>query len=141
MATVAVLTYNNLAWNEYIKKSLNFLDYGQFQTIKTRRHQQRPSSSSLLTTATTAAATKVATSKVATSKVATSKVATETATSSVRISFDKNQSLILKIKTNVRKQTEERRKHNNRKAEERVKRAQTSIVLKDEPMDKIHMYQ
>ncbi|CAF4906678.1 unnamed protein product, partial [Rotaria sp. Silwood2] len=106
----------------------------QFQTIKTRRHQQRPSSSSVLTTTTTAAA-------AAATKVATSKVATETATSSVRISFDKNQSLILKIKTNVRKQTEERHKHNNRKAEQRVKRAQTSIVLKDEPMDKIHTYQ
>ncbi|CAF2821654.1 unnamed protein product [Rotaria sp. Silwood2] len=109
------LTHNNLAWNEYIKKSLNFLEYGQFQTIKTRRHQQRPSSSSVLTTTTT--------------------------TSSIRISFDKNQSLILKIKTNVRKQTEERRKHNNRKTEQRIKRAQTSIVLKDEPMDKIHTYQ
>ncbi|CAF3486212.1 unnamed protein product [Rotaria sp. Silwood2] len=99
-------------------------------------HQQRPSSSSSVLTTTT-----TTTTAAATTKVATSKVATETAASSVRISFDKNQSFILKIKTNVRKQTEERRKHNNRKAEQRVKRAQTSIVLKDEPMDKIYMYQ
>ncbi|CAF3473742.1 unnamed protein product [Rotaria sp. Silwood2] len=74
------VTQYNLAWNEYIKKSLNFLEYGQFQTIKTRRHQRRPSSSSsVLTTTTTAAAA---------TKVATSKVATETATSSIRISFE-----------------------------------------------------
>ncbi|CAF4602813.1 unnamed protein product [Rotaria sp. Silwood2] len=101
-------------------------------------HQQRPSSSSSVLTTTTTTTTAAA---AAATKVATSKVATETAASSVRISFDKNQSFILKIKTNVRKQTEERRKHNNRKAEQRVKRAQTSIVLKDEPMDKIYMYQ
>ena len=48
------VTQNDLAWNEYIKKELNFIEFGQFKSLKARGQTQWPSSSSAAAAITTA---------------------------------------------------------------------------------------
>ncbi|CAF1473974.1 unnamed protein product [Rotaria sordida] len=174
------VTKNVLAWNDYIKKDINCLEFGQFES--TTSHGCKYSSSlSLSTTAAKAAeaaseaipeATAQAAKKAIAKAVAVKAIAEATAQAakkaiakataaeaiakstakaaaaavaeknavSISIPFDQNQPLVLKRKTTVEAQAEKRCKYSNEIAEQSLELAQTSMLLNNESIDKIHQY-
>ncbi|CAF3311922.1 unnamed protein product [Rotaria sp. Silwood2] len=151
------VTTNDLAWNEYIKKNLNFIEYNRFKSTKVRGNKHWPplplSTAAVVAEAAAAAiaiskvaakaaakaAGKAATAKIA-AKVAAEAVAKVAATSSLSTSFDQNQTSILREKTSTGTQTEERWQHQNEEAKRALELVQTGLISSDKPMHHIHPY-
>ncbi|CAF4644844.1 unnamed protein product, partial [Rotaria sp. Silwood2] len=151
------VTTNDLAWNEYIKKSLNFIEYNRFKSTKVRGNKRWPllplSTAAVVAEAAAAAiaiskvaaksaakaAAKAAAAKVA-AKVAAEAVAKVAATSSLSTSLDQNQTSILREKTSTGTQTEEPWQHQNEEAKRAWELVQTGLISNDKPMHHIHPY-
>ena len=105
------VTHHDRAWNEYIKKDLNFIEFGQFKSTTSHGQKRWPSPSSCLSQLTTAAAT----------------------TTMSTLSSDNNQQMTIPRTTTTTTMTtsrgrlEEKRKHANEIAIHAFKLAETSI--------------
>jgi hypothetical protein len=100
------VTQNDLAWNEYIKKAGNYIEFNEFKSTKTRGQKQWPSPS-LSSTATSASSALPMSTTI----------------------IDNNQPLVPRTTTTttVRAQAEERRKHEADIARQALNLAETSV--------------